>query len=170
MLRVLIELDKSWTSAIHSFAGTWDWLDVVGVFFSEYLIFVLFAITAFWSWRRARHAGLGITVIAAGMSQAFKRIVQLVYFRQRPETARLFTHPPYDASFPSGHSSGAFAMAFTVLLLSRWRSRLGWILLVAAACVALGRVFEGKHYVSDVVAGVLFGWFSAWIGMKIGHM
>ncbi len=167
MIHSLIQLDKSWTLAINSLAGRWNTLDVVGVFASEYLIFILFFVTAAWGWYRVKHAGLGAAVIAAVMSQLFKRVISLFYFRQRPEIARLFNHLPYDASFPSGHSSGAFAMAFVVLLLSNGKSRFGWVLLAGAACVALGRVFEGMHYVSDVVAGIFFGWLSAWIGVKL---
>lgn len=168
MFESLIQLDKSWTLAIHSLGGRWQALDVLGVFASEYLIFLMFVVGVAWGFRKCGYQGVLSVVIAAGASQIFKRIIASFYFRQRPDVAHLFNQLPYDASFPSGHSSGAFAVAFTVLMLSGWKSRLGWVLIVAASCVALGRVFEGFHYVSDIIAGVFFGWLSAWIGVRAG--
>ena len=69
-------------------------------------------------------------------------------------------------SFPSGHSAGAAAFwAAAALLVSRGRTphQRAVIFGVAAgiaAGVACSRVMLGVHWLSDVVAGVLFGW--AW--------
>ena len=70
-------------------------------------------------------------------------------------------------SFPSGHSAGAAAFLGAVaLLVSRGRTapQRAVIFGVAAgftAGVACSRVMLGVHWLSDVVAGVLFGW--AWV-------
>lgn len=70
-------------------------------------------------------------------------------------------------SFPSGHSAVAAAFfGATALLMSRGRlpSERAVIFGVAAglaAGVACSRVMIGVHWLSDVVAGVLFGW--AWL-------
>jgi undecaprenyl-diphosphatase len=72
-------------------------------------------------------------------------------------------------SFPSGHSAGAAAFfGAAALLMSR-----GWLpheraLIFGfaggiAAGVACSRVMIGVHWLSDVVAGVLFGW--AWLSV-----
>jgi membrane-associated phospholipid phosphatase len=69
-------------------------------------------------------------------------------------------------SFPSGHSAGAAAFwAAVALLVSRGRTppQRALVFGVAAgiaAGVACSRVMLGVHWLSDVVAGVLFGW--AW--------
>ena len=69
-------------------------------------------------------------------------------------------------SFPSGHSAGAAAFwAAAALLVSRGRTPNQRALIVGvaagiAAGVACSRVMLGVHWLSDVVAGVLFGW--AW--------
>jgi membrane-associated phospholipid phosphatase len=69
-------------------------------------------------------------------------------------------------SFPSGHSAGAAAFwAAAAILVSRGRTpHQRSIIFGAAAGIAAGvacsRVMLGVHWLSDVVAGVLFGW--AW--------
>jgi membrane-associated phospholipid phosphatase len=69
-------------------------------------------------------------------------------------------------SFPSGHSAGAAAFLGAVaLLVSRGRTPHHRALIVGvaaglAAGVACSRVMLGVHWLSDVVAGLLFGW--AW--------
>jgi undecaprenyl-diphosphatase len=72
-------------------------------------------------------------------------------------------------SFPSGHSATAAALyAAVALVLARRRSpRTRSLLAGAAAAVAIGvaasRVLLGVHWLSDVVAGLAFGW--AWFGL-----
>ncbi len=70
-------------------------------------------------------------------------------------------------SFPSGHSAGAAAfLGAAALLMSRGRSPHERAIVFGlaaglAAGVACSRVMIGVHWLSDVVAGVLFGW--AWL-------
>ncbi len=60
------------------------------------------------------------------------------------------------ASFPSGHTTTAFAAAMALShLLPRMQ---GWWI-AAAACIGLSRILVGDHYASDVVAGALLGTF-----------
>jgi membrane-associated phospholipid phosphatase len=72
-------------------------------------------------------------------------------------------------SFPSGHSATAAALyAAVALVLARRRSpRTRAILAGSAAAVAVGvacsRVMLGVHWLSDVVAGLAFGW--AWFSV-----
>jgi undecaprenyl-diphosphatase len=69
-------------------------------------------------------------------------------------------------SFPSGHSAGAAAFLGAVaLLVSRGRMPHQRAVIVGAAAglaagVACSRVMLGVHWLSDVIAGLLFGW--AW--------
>ncbi len=53
-------------------------------------------------------------------------------------------------SFPSGHSTTAFAVAFS---LGSFYPEIMPILLVLAANVAVSRIVIGMHYLSDVVVG-----------------
>jgi membrane-associated phospholipid phosphatase len=67
-------------------------------------------------------------------------------------------------SYPSGHTSAAFAAAGTVYadLGKTW----GIPAFVLAGYVGLSRLQEGKHYVSDVVAGGILG---SYISLKLAH-
>lgn len=59
------------------------------------------------------------------------------------------------ASFPSGHSTTAFAVATALVLLfgRRWAP----LAFAVAALVAASRVVVGAHFVSDAIAGAWFG-------------
>lgn len=61
-------------------------------------------------------------------------------------------------SFPSGHTSAAFAMATT---LADYRPAYKWPAYAAASAIGLSRVETGAHYWRDVVAGALLGHFIA---------
>lgn len=69
-------------------------------------------------------------------------------------------------SFPSGHTSEAFAMATAVTL-----SFPKWYVAVPAysfaSLVGYSRMYLGVHYPSDVIAGAIVGSSSAWLSFKL---
>jgi len=69
-------------------------------------------------------------------------------------------------SFPSGHTSSAFATA-TSLSLNYPK----WYIIVPsyvwAGTVGYARMYQGVHYPSDVLAGALLGAGSAWLTHKV---
>jgi undecaprenyl-diphosphatase len=56
--------------------------------------------------------------------------------------------------FPSDHTMLAFAMAFAVLFVSRFK-KLGYVLVTVAALIGLGRVLALVHTPLDVIGGVV---------------
>lgn len=66
-------------------------------------------------------------------------------------------------AFPSGHTAAAFALAGVVAfgVKSTWKQV---VLFCAALLVGLSRIAVGVHWPSDVLAGLIIGWGSAWIG------
>lgn len=62
------------------------------------------------------------------------------------------------ASFPSGHSAAAFAMAaFFCTLYPSMRT----LWLTTAVLCALARVYAQRHYVEDIMIGGVIGWMAA---------
>jgi undecaprenyl-diphosphatase len=90
------------------------------------------------------------------------KVLQHYYVHPRPFVARqdvelLVSHAP-DASFPSEHASGAFALAAGIGL---YRARLGLVLLILSTWIAFSRVFVGIHYPGDVAGGAAIGVLAA---------
>ena len=105
-----------------------------------------------------------LAVVIAGevfLTKGIKRLIDRVRPDFNPITETL------GPSFPSGHSATAAALfGALALLLSRGRTPkqravIAGTAAALAAGVACSRIMLGVHWLSDVVAGVLFGW--AWV-------
>jgi len=128
-------------------------------------------VVAAWAWWRFHDRLLSLFCpLAVGASALAEKLLKSIIARPRPPTAVL-AHE-VDFSYPSGHVTGATALALATILLvwtgGRRRSRTLSIsaLAVYAVAVAVSRLILGVHYLSDVVgaaalasAGVLVvGW------------
>lgn len=106
-------------------------------------------------WRRASVAA----VLSAGLGLAVGKVISELVDRARPFVAdphgvHLFASHAADPGFPSDHATAAFAIAVAILLRKRaW----GYVALVLAAVLSVGRVALGVHYPSDVLAGAALG-------------
>ncbi len=101
-------------------------------------------------------------------SMAFASLVSLLLktFVNRPRP--FVSHPMIEkisvggsASFPSGHTVTAFALALAVAVA--FRNRYSTLIVFAwATAVGFSRIYCGVHYPSDVVAGMVLGILSTW--------
>lgn len=64
-----------------------------------------------------------------------------------------------DPSFPSGHTSAAFAVGVVCALLLP--KKYGLPILGLAACMGLSRMYVGVHFPTDVLGGIVVGTFCA---------
>lgn len=123
-----------------------------------------------WRWRRW-HEAVFVALTLIFEATAFITITAIVQ-RPRPDVPRLLDSP-VNSSFPSGHVAAAtvYGTFFVVLL---WHSRstiapLVALALVIAAPIIVGwaRMYQGMHFLSDVVAGVVLGLVSLVIVYQI---
>ncbi|HRF59619.1 MAG TPA: phosphatase PAP2 family protein [Fimbriimonadaceae bacterium] len=112
-----------------------------------------------------RRAAIAVFVAGAGAGLLRILLVRLID-RQRPSNFAWST-PLEDffghTSFPSGHTTTTFGIAFMLLLLCRETSRawVGWLALVWACLVATSRIVVGVHYPTDVLGAAMLGCVAA---------
>lgn len=105
------------------------------------------------------------------------RILKWAIGRQRPHVGDLpdafvfqpFSHHWHYQSMPSGHSQVLFAVATTfVLLWPRWTA----VIYILAGVMSLTRVVVLQHFLSDVIVGMMTGYFGTllvrqWLAHRI---
>jgi undecaprenyl-diphosphatase len=116
---------------------------------------------------------LGYVFLAVGIPGLTVTIVKRWIGRVRPSVQGPFAYEPFSwrpdyASFPSGHTTTAFAALVAIgFLLPRARPAL-W---VYAVLIAASRIIVDAHYPSDVIAGAAFGalgavWVRDWFALR----
>ena len=114
-------------------------------------------------WKLA--CGSGFAAAALAYLVAF--VIHHAWARPRPYMTHHISHPwsnTTDASFPSDHATVSYAIAFAVLAFDPIA---GALFLVVATIIALGRLFIGAHYPSDVVAGLIIGLLAAAVVVRL---
>lgn len=110
---------------------------------------------------------------ALALGGATTTILKLGFGRQRPfEGGDTDAFHPFGgyASFPSGHTTAAFAVA--TALSHNVRSPAVKVLLYAGATLtAFARINDDKHWLSDVIAGAAVGTLAARVATRrlFGH-
>jgi undecaprenyl-diphosphatase len=107
--------------------------------------------------RRTKAAEVGVCAAALGIGTSL--LLKRTCRRARPvggtNWGRLVGPDKY--SFPSGHTTTAFALA--TITTTYWPG-IAPTLWVCAGCIAVSRALLGFHYLSDVIAGVALGLLS----------
>lgn len=96
--------------------------------------------------------------LTAGLALLVAHFLAAAIDRSRPfvdhPLAHNFLSHAADPGFPSDHATGAFAIAFALVLRDRM---VGIVALALAVVLSFGRVALGVHYPSDVFAGAVLG-------------
>jgi membrane-associated phospholipid phosphatase len=107
--------------------------------------------------------GLTVIPVSQGLKHLYKVPRPITYFEQTGQRDGLVLVPGErlnrgKTSFPSGHTSAAYALFTTLAALTaeRWRW-LGLPFALVAAAAAISRMFLVQHFLFDVLAGAFIG-------------
>ena len=67
-------------------------------------------------------------------------------------------------SFPSGHVA---LLTVAGWILSHYFPKTAWVWVVLVGLTVWSRVYNGVHYTSDVLAGVLIGSLIGWLTLRV---
>jgi membrane-associated phospholipid phosphatase len=162
-LKTVTTADDGWYRAITSFAQHTAWLQPAMKLFTVggIALLALMAVYAWWDARgrgdRAIMASVVWLGLGTGISVACGLALKQVFQENRPcqaiHVAIVVACPgPTDYSFPSDHTTVAFAFAVGLWIVSR---KLGVIAVILAAVEGFSRVYLGQHYPHDVIAGAI---------------
>jgi membrane-associated phospholipid phosphatase len=118
------------------------------------------ALACRWLERPRLHDAAWLAALAFASAGLLEFTIKHLVGRPRPDAGLpgVFALGPTFApdldSFPSGHATSVFAVA---TVFAAFYPRLATPLYGLAAVIALGRVYLERHYVSDILAGVLIG-------------
>lgn len=149
----------------------------------EGIIFIALALV-FLCTKKYRKIGFAMLIALGVMTICNNLVLKELVARPRPymlygvdpeayslwggENAKYFfphlVHYHTSYSFPSGHTSSAFAAAFAILFYNK---KIGIPMTVFAALMGLSRIYVEVHYCTDVIAGAVVGIIYAFIGFMI---
>jgi undecaprenyl-diphosphatase len=145
-------------------AGRLDTADWSMQFVAKYgVLIIAFVVVVSWFVRGTtsaenRRLACYTAVLGAALALLVAREIPMFYAHPRPFVVRgdvvLLVQHGADPSFPSEHTTVAFALAAGMGL---YRPRWGWLLVMAAALIGFARVYVGVHYPADVAGGALIG-------------
>ena len=155
--------------------------DPIWQFFSDKLVWapMYAAIIALLIWKLGWKRGLmvlGAALLTFGFCDQFSNLIKHAVGRIRPLNDEFMIAQGLHVlehgggySFFSAHSANSFGLAFSTFIgmkyclaavrstMPKWLKAYGWWMFFWAFMVAISRIFVGKHYLGDVIVGILVG-------------
>ncbi|MES2386672.1 MAG: phosphatase PAP2 family protein [Bacteroidota bacterium] len=158
---LFLQVNARHTPAADIFFTYFSWL-------GEGLTAAAISITLLFLNRKAGYASIAAFLLSSGTAQALKHFVfddvyrPREYFSKLKQPIRLIEGLEVHSanSFPSGHSTTAFAIFCIFAIMSRRRQQ-GLLFFVLAMGAAFSRVYLSQHFPADVYAGACIGTFWA---------
>ena len=163
---VSLIFDKSIVLFVTSFRL--PFLDLVfkGITYLGSFIFVLFFISSLFLWHEKKREWILPFWFGLGLAAFLTFVIKMMILRPRPEVIGVIALVTSTTlySFPSGHSSTAFS-ALPVMDIGFPKLKYLWIII--AVLVALSRLYLGMHYLSDIIAGAVLGYYCGYLMIKL---
>jgi undecaprenyl-diphosphatase len=132
-------------------------MNLITLFLADYLIFAIFLIVFFLWVYKSEHKLILVGVSSSVIAWIISLLIKTFFYLPRPFIITS-TQPLIgflmDGTFPSSHSSLAFALSSSVFIK---KPRLGMVLFFLSVLMVSARVFGGVHTVTDVIAGAVIG-------------
>ncbi len=159
-------MDAYLFNLLNQFAGKWDILDVVGIFFAKYSGYVLAIAVIFIFYKHWRIISqVFLTAVVSRFAVA--EIIRFFWHRSRPFIENninlIFPHDN-TGSFPSGHAAFYFALTTIVYFYNK---KIGILFFAVSFLMGVARVFVGVHWPSDILAGALIRIVSSGLVIKV---
>lgn len=123
---------------------------------------VLFAVRP-WTEFKQKWKEICLVFVTSLFAWVLARVLKIIIAIERPFQASTEVHQlinPYMLySFPSGHATFFSALALTIYLKHKTA---GYILMLFALLISLGRVMAGVHTPIDILGGFLLGFLIAY--------
>ncbi|WP_117149184.1 phosphatase PAP2 family protein [Paraliobacillus zengyii] len=155
----IISINAPWLTNLMGYiteTGSVIWITIGTIIVVVYLLFFS---------KKSNWMATFLIINMVGISGLTKGL-KLLFERERPEVIAQYDGTGF--SFPSGHSTGAVTFyGFMIYLiavsrLSRfWKWMINLFLGFWIVIVSLSRVVIGVHYITDIIAGLIFG--LAWL-------
>ncbi len=172
----MLEFELSILDFIQSFAGN-ELIDNFWVFMTHLgdngIIWILLSVALFIN-PKTRKVGVMCVVALALSGLLTNAVLKNLVGRARPfnySDIELLIKEPSDYSFPSGHTSISFAVAF-VLLKEKFKInnlKLYIPIMVLAVLVSFSRLYLYVHFPSDIIAAIILAYGYSIIARKVGH-
>lgn len=149
--------------AINGLAGKSAVLDKIGAFIGGdyFLYLVVLIVVLLWLNHRLRPK-VYLALVSGAAGYLIADVLKHLILRPRPfqvlQVHQLIVDNERGNSFPSGHATVYFAIAFAF-----WGTDYFWPFFTVAVVGSLGRVFVGVHYPLDVLAGAVVGGLTVWL-------
>jgi membrane-associated phospholipid phosphatase len=147
-------------------------------FLGDGLFPVLLTVLFFLLQQKALAAKILFSFLASGL---LAQLLKVFFHAPRPKALFANRHLPYQYfidgvthsgmnSFPSGHTTTAFALATTLALNTSCKYRCG-IFFILASLTLYSRIYLGQHFVEDTAAGLFIGtgvaFFCSWLAGRL---
>ncbi len=120
---------------------------------------------------------IALLLADVGTARVFKSMFQIERPYYTVEDTRMFRHgqwiqtspswgkllPESDPSFPSSHAANTAAVTVVLAVL---HGKTVWVMAPLTLLIGFSRIYTGRHFPIDVLAGFGWGMFSGWLALK----